>query len=79
VTLAAPLAYPHESGVVASSLPANVVQAGVYFCVSQALTRGATATAVQTISGGGTGGGPSSSDDYNKLAEDLLRSYRRVV
>jgi hypothetical protein len=79
LTLASPLPSAHAPGVVVSSLPANVIQAGIYFCVAQALTRGATATAVQAVSGGASGGGPSTTDDYNKLAEGLLSTFRRVI
>lgn len=79
LTLASPLAYAHAGGVLVSSLPANVNEAAIYFSVAQALTRGATATAVQAIGGAASGGGPSTTDDYTKLAQDLIRQYRRVI
>jgi len=79
LTLAAPLANPHQAGVVVSALPPNVIWGTVYFAVAQALTRGATATAVQSISSSSAGGAPSNTDDYNKLAQGMLQSFRRVI
>jgi hypothetical protein len=79
LTLTSPLAFAHSEGVVVSSLPANVVQGAIYFAVAQALTRGATSTAVQAIGGAASGGGPSTSDDYNKLAQELVQRYQRII
>jgi hypothetical protein len=78
-TLSSPLVYQHDKGTVVSALPANVMLAAIYLCVSQALTRGATATAVQSISGGSTGGGQQQSKLYRDLALSLVHAYRRVV
>jgi hypothetical protein len=79
LTLATPLVYDHDKGVLVSTLPGNVQLAAIYLCVSQALTRGATATAVQAISGGASGGGPQASGDYVKTAHQLIHSYRRTI
>ena len=77
--LSAPLTYGHPAGALLSTLPQSVHQAALYYCIAQALTRGATATAVQAVSGGATGGGPSSSEDYYKLADSLVQPYKLVI
>jgi hypothetical protein len=51
LTLASPLAFPHEAGVMVSTLPQSVVWATALFAVSIALERGATSTSVQEIPG----------------------------
>ena len=79
LTLASALVYPHSKGTVVSSLPASVQQAAIYLCVSQALTRGATATAIQNVSGGSVGGGAAQSEQYQKMGLALVTPYRRVM
>lgn len=79
LTLASPLTFTHDPGVLVSTLPGSVQQASIYFAVAQALTRGATATAVQSIGGSTTGGGPATTENYNKLAKDLIHTYRRTI
>ena len=79
LNLAQPLTYAHAAGVLVSTLPAAVQQACMYFAVAQALTRGATATAVQATGGGATGGGPMTSDNYNQLAQGLIHAYKRRI
>jgi hypothetical protein len=65
--------------VLVSTLPAGVQQAGIYLAVAQALTRGATATAVQSLSGGAAGSGPGTSAEYQQAADALVHAYRRVI
>lgn len=79
LTLASPLTYNHDPGVLVSSLPGSVQMASIYFAVAHALTRGATATAVQSIGGSSSGGGPSTTADYTDLAEKLVHTYRRTI
>lgn len=80
VTLASPLIYPHAAGTLYTSLPASVIQAAILYSTAQALTRGATATTVQTIPGGGSGGGGGKgAADVAGEAELLLDPYRRVI
>lgn len=79
LTLSAALTFTHQPGVLVSALPGSVQQASIYFSVAQALTRGATATAVQAIGGSSTGGGPSTTADYTNLAQQLIHTYKRVV
>lgn len=79
LTLSAGLSFGHQAGTLVSTLPASVHQAAIYFCVAQALTRGATATTVQTVSGGASGGGTASQEAYIKMAQNLIHTYRRVI
>ncbi len=79
LTLSAGTSYPHPKGTLISTLPASVTLASIYFAVSQALTRGATATAVQMLTGTATSNGPASSAEYEKMARAELYAYRRVI
>jgi hypothetical protein len=79
LTLSAPLVYGHDKGTIVSTLPASVMQAAIYLCVSQALTRGATATTVQSISGGPTGGGTTTQTAYVDMAKALVKPFGRVI
>jgi hypothetical protein len=80
VNLAAPLTYPHAAGVLYSSLPASVMWATIQYGAAQALTRGATATTVQSIpGGGGNTGGAKGPADLAGEAELLLDPFRRVI
>lgn len=80
LTLSSGLSAPHDAGTLLSALPPNLQLASLYLAISQALTRGATATAVQSISGSSSGGGPQSTADYVKLAYDMIdNTYGRVI
>jgi hypothetical protein len=80
LTLTAPLAYEHPVGVMATTLPESVIQAGILFCVSQALVRGATATTIQAVPGSGAGtGGVASAMHHAVEAEHLIHPYRRII
>lgn len=79
LTLSGPLTYPHPAGTLVSTLPANVQLAAIYYAVAQALTRGATATAVQMLTGTAASSGPASSSEYEKMAAGKLYAYRRVI
>lgn len=79
VTLAVPLSFDHQAGDIVTSLPGSVIQASILFSVAQALTRGATATAVQSLGGGVTGSGGLSAKDLTDRAERLINSYRRTI
>ena len=78
LTLTAPLAYPHNPGVLVSALPAQIQWAAICFAAALAMTRGATATSVQSISGVGVGGGGKSSEDLSAEAELLCHPWRRT-
>ncbi len=81
LTLATPTVFAHRVGVVVSSLPASAQQAVILLCVVQALTRGATATAVQSLGGGvaGGAGAPLSAASLEETARRMLRPYGRVL
>lgn len=85
VTLAQPLAFDHAAGVLFTSLPGQVMWACTLLSASQALTRGATATTVQTIPGGGGGGGGSPGGggrrqvDLESQAQAFLKPFQRVI
>jgi len=79
LTLASALQYNHTIGVLVTSLPPSVQEAAIYYAVAQALTRGATATAVQALSGSTAGSGPGTSNTYIAMAEAKIHPYRRVI
>jgi len=80
LTLSAPLQYAHAAGVMVSTLPQSVIWAVILYGSSIALTRGATATTVQTIpGGGGSTAGVKSPADLAGEAELLLDPFRRTV
>lgn len=79
LTLSAALTFPHQAGTLVTCLPASAMQACIYYATAQALTRGATATAVQSLGGGVAGGGPQSIEGLLKLGDDLMHSFIRVV
>jgi hypothetical protein len=78
LTLASPLSNGHPPGTMLSTLPGNVRWATALFAAAQALTRGATATTVQSITPG-SGGGAKSPIEMASEAELLLQPFRRVI
>jgi hypothetical protein len=78
LTLASPLVSAHRSGTMVSALPGTVVWAGILFCVSQALTRGATATTVQSQPGS-AGGGGRTPEEYAAEAELWVHSLKLTL
>lgn len=81
LTLAVPLTFNHDAGTMVTTLPASVTWAAILFCSSIALTRGATATTIQTIPGGGGSAGTGSKQpgDLAGEAELLLNPFRRTI
>lgn len=81
VTLAAPLKYAHEAGVMLSSFPQNIIWGTALFAASAALTRGATATTIRETPGrgAGSGGGPVSQSGLIGQAQKKLTAYRRTI
>jgi hypothetical protein len=81
LTLASPLTFNHDAGVMVSTLPQSVIWATILLCTSIALTRGATATTIQTIPGGGGSGGTGAKEpsDVAGEAELLLNPFRRTI
>lgn len=77
VTLTTPLQFGHGAGVVLTTIPEQLQQATILFAVSQALTRGATATTIQNIAGTGQATA-SGSDALDAAARALCKPYARV-
>lgn len=74
------LAFPHAAGTMVSALPASVIWAVTLFAAGQALTRGATATTVHMIPGGGSAMAPMKGpDDLFGEGELLLSPFRRTI
>lgn len=78
LTLDRPLTYGHQPGVLYTTLPENIQWAAILFCVAEALSRGATATTVQTTPGTGinTGGGVKALQDEARV---LCRPFTRTI
>jgi hypothetical protein len=80
ITLNRPLSFDHVAGTLFTTLPRTVMNATIDMASSIALERGATATEVQTLSGGGSsGGGPLGVHELRTLAEVAVQSYARVI
>jgi len=78
LTLASPLSYPHQAGVIATTLPGTVMQAAILFATSLALVGGATAVTQEAIPGVPETGGKMAAS-YAAEAELLVHPYRRVI
>lgn len=78
LTLASPLAYPHEPGIIATTLPGTIMQAAILFATALALVGGATAVSQQAIPGVPESGGKAA-ENYSAEAELLIHPYKRVV
>jgi len=79
LTLASPLQFAHNAGVMVSTLPQSVVWAAILFCCSQALTRGATSTTVLQAPGGKSDGGATRAQSLREQACEILAPYKRVI
>ena len=78
LTIASPLNYAHNAGVMVTSLPQSVIGAVILFSAAEALTRGATSTTVHSIPGGGASGGKGPEDLIGE-GELLLHPLRRSI
>jgi hypothetical protein len=76
LTLAAPLSYSHNAGVMVSSFPQDIIWAAALFASAAALTRGATSTTIQEAPGRGSGMSTASLAGEACLK---LHPYRRTV
>lgn len=75
--LASPTSFAHQQGTLITSLPPALHQAAILFAVSQALVRGATASAQQTISAAMVHGDNPAT--YASEAELLCKPYKRIT
>jgi hypothetical protein len=78
LTLSRALSYAHGYGTMISTIPGSIQQAVILFAVSQALTRGATATTVQAVPGTSIGPG-ASAKQFVEAAREILHPYKRYV
>jgi hypothetical protein len=78
ITLASPLTYAHDTGVVVSSLPANVLWAAVLAAATQVLESGNTAITVQNLPGSLSTGGTGIAD-LEATYKKLLDPFRRII
>lgn len=76
LTLTTPTFFEHPVGTLVSSLPAQLMQAAILFAMSQALMRGATATGIQSMTGGEIRG--DTPEYFASEAELLCKPYRRM-
>jgi hypothetical protein len=75
LTLASPLQYNHEPGIMVSALPSTIIWATACLAGAAALTRGATATTIQT-----TGGKQQVTESgLRAQAKAMLNTYRRTI
>jgi hypothetical protein len=75
LTLASPLSFSHEPPLAVSAMPGSVIWATALLAAEAALTRGFTATTVQTTGGrqqAGRGG-------LEAQAKSLINTYRRTI
>lgn len=80
LTFATSTLYPHGNTVLLTTLPQTVIDAAINFSAAQALERGATATTVQsTTGGGGDTGGPVSAETLRKWATESCHKFARVI
>lgn len=80
LTLSTPLAWDHDSGVLFTAMSRSVMNATIDVSSALALERGASATVVQSVSGGGgNSGGPVGVKELLDFARDAVKSYARVI
>lgn len=79
LTLQSPLSFDHQVGDIVSCLPGAVQQATILYACAQALVRGATSTAVQSLGGGVNSGGPLDSPSLEAAAQRLIHPYSRRI
>jgi len=77
LVLETPTFFAHQTGTLISSLPPQLMQAAILFAMSQALMRGATATAVQSTNAATIHGDNPAA--YATEAELLCKPYRRMT
>lgn len=84
LTLAAATKYDHNitgdpgRTFLVTSMPGTIQQACIFYCVEQALMRGATATAAPSLGAGMSGMTEHKLGSYIEEAEFLLEPFRRV-
>jgi hypothetical protein len=79
LTIASPLNFSHNAGVMVTTLPQSVIGAVILFSAAEALTRGATSTTVHAIPGASGGSGGKGPEDLIGEGELLLHPLRRTI
>jgi hypothetical protein len=80
LSLASPLQYAHDAGVMTSSFPQDIIWGAALFASAAALTRGATATTIQEAPGRGSGsGGDVGVSGLIKAAKAKVKPYARTI
>lgn len=78
LTLAQPLAFEHNQGLVVSSLPGSILWATLLHATAQAMEAGITSVSIQNMPGSLTTGGKGVHDILLE-ADMLLAPYKRVI
>ena len=78
LTLSSALNYPHQAGVLVTTMPASIEQACIYFATAEALTRGATSTTIHAV-GGAAQSSSGGARDLIEEGELLCHAYRRTI
>jgi hypothetical protein len=78
VTVSSPTTFEHNSGVIISSLPQDILWATILAATAQALEAGITSVSIQNLPGSMTLGGHGVSDIKTEY-EVILEPYRRVI
>lgn len=78
LTLSSPLANAHDTGVLVSALPANVMQAGILICAEQGVTAGINAVVLPALPGSESSSGGSVTD-LRKMYTGFLEPFCRRV
>jgi len=75
LSLSAPLTYAHNVGLLVTCMPSQIQWATALYAASQALTRGSTATIIQTTRGG-SGRTAGQALTLKQQADELLAPFR---
>ena len=78
LTLSSALNYPHQAGVLVTTMPASIEQACIYFATAEALTRGATSTTIHAV-GGAAQSSDSGASSLIEEGELLIHAYKRTI
>ncbi len=78
VTLASPLAFDHQQGVMVSALPAAAIEATILAAAVQALTGGTDAITIQSVNGEHSSPQPTA-EGMTKQYQALLAHYCRII
>jgi len=78
LTLSSPISYDHAAGTLATTMPASIQQACIYFCTAEALTRGATSTTIHSVGGAAASSGGGARELLEE-GELLIHAFKRTI